>query len=147
LGNTADGTHRRYWPKASAKQLPVDGRSAVFTKHTGFPELTANRQHKILNCPIGPLNFVRQRWPIIPVNFAQRPISGAPKPQVNGCDSTTVASRYFTDRGSLANSKDHRPSLNSQRAFLATSNLPGVSFCRTVNHRAVATNCSGGCGT
>lgn len=55
--NPADGTYRRYWPNASAKQLPVDGRSAVFAKHTGFPEFAANSQHKILNCPIGPLDL------------------------------------------------------------------------------------------
>jgi hypothetical protein len=145
--NPTDGTHRRYRLNASAKQLLMDGRSAIFTKHTGFPEITANGQHKILKCPIGPLNFVRQRWPIIPVNLAKSLISGAPNPQMNGCDSTTVAPRYFTDGASLANSKDHRSSLNNQRAFLATCNLPGVSFCRTVNYRAIAANCSGGCGT
>jgi len=143
--NPADGTHRRYGPDASTK-LPMDGRNAVFTKHTGLLELTTNGQHNILNSPIGPLDLVRQRWPIGPVDLAER-IPGPPNPQMNGCDSTTVAARYFTDRGSLANSKDHRTSLNSQRAFLVTSNRLEASFCSTVNHRAIAANCSGGCGT
>jgi hypothetical protein len=147
LDNPTDATDRRYWANPSAKQRPMDGRSAVFTKHAAFPELTAKGQDQIFNYSIGPLNLVRQRWPIIPVDLAESPISDAPNPQMNGCDSTTVAPRYFTHRGSLANSKDHGPSFNSRRAFLATSNPQAVSFCSTVNHGAVATNCSGGCGT
>jgi hypothetical protein len=122
----------------------MDRRSAVFTKHATFPELTANAQHKVLNCPIGSLNSVRQRWPIIPVNLVERPIFGTLHPQVNGCNSTTVPSRYFTDRGPLANSNDHSSSLISQRPFLPTSNLPGVSFCSTVKHGSLDANCSGG---
>jgi hypothetical protein len=52
--NSADRSDRRHWANASADEFAMDSRGAAFTQHTGFFELAANRQHKVLNRSLDP---------------------------------------------------------------------------------------------
>ncbi len=141
--NSASGGRVRH---ATTKQLSMNCRSAIFTQVAHLFKLAANHQHKVLGSPIGMLNSMRYRRPVIPHHLIERLIPGSPYPIMNSSEPEMVEPCCFTHRGPLTDSNHHSLLPFDQRAFLATFNLPGVSFCNTVNNTFLTVKCSGGYG-
>lgn len=133
--DSADRTDRRQWANAPADELTMDSRSAVFTQHTGFLELAANRQHKILNRSLDPSGSVGRTRAVIPIQLSQGFIPGTPHPIMDGTDTNTKAPRNASDRSTTAGGSHHILSLFSLRAFFFIIGLPKTSFLPTVKDR------------